>query len=209
VASDREERASSAALIRGRPGYGQPQPSWRSSVGHLAGTSPERRRGDVALPSPRRLLAAAIGLRASRRRTVPPGLNRFVAAPRCPAQRSRWLMPGRAARRREPSLELSRRLVTICGGSYPGMGTVSDIELDSNRRNPPPTRAKSARAAAINPPISRQNVEWRGPESNRGHHDFQAVAIAASRRQKPHKHADHALASAWLVPVDAVRCVGV
>jgi hypothetical protein len=123
VAPDREERASSAALIRGRPGCGQPQPSWRSSVGHLADTSPERRRrGDVALPSPRRLLAAGIGRRA-RRRAVPPGVNRLVAA-EVPAQRSRWLMPGRAARRREPSLGLSRRLVAICGGSYPGMGIV-------------------------------------------------------------------------------------
>jgi hypothetical protein len=95
VASDREKRASSAALIRGRPGCGQPQPSWRSSVGHLADTSPERGRGgDVALPSPRRLLAAGIGRRARRRRAVPAwvmmgiavwhftvsGVNRFVAA---------------------------------------------------------------------------------------------------------------------------------
>jgi hypothetical protein len=80
VASDRQERrqrrpARSAAPLR------HPPPSWRSSVGHLADTSPERRRGgDVALPSPRHLLAAGIGRRASRRRAVPPGVNRFVAA---------------------------------------------------------------------------------------------------------------------------------
>jgi hypothetical protein len=80
VASDRQERlqrrpARRAARLR------HPPPSWRSSVGDLADTSPERGRGgDVALPSPRRLLAAGIGRRARRRRAVPPGVNRFVAA---------------------------------------------------------------------------------------------------------------------------------
>jgi hypothetical protein len=48
--------------------------------------------------------------------------------------------------------------------------------------------------------------KWRGPESNRGHHDFQAIASGALRRQKPHNNAVDAGAGAWGVPADAGRC---
>jgi hypothetical protein len=62
VASDRQERASIAALIGGRLSCCQPQPSWRSSVGHLADTSPSASRTFAgALPSQSRRLVTSGG----------------------------------------------------------------------------------------------------------------------------------------------------
>jgi len=57
--------------------------------------------------------------------------------------------------------------------------------------------------------IAGKTEKWRGPESNRGHHDFQAVASGALRRRKPHRNAVVGGAGARPVPADARRCAWV
>jgi hypothetical protein len=183
----------------------------RSSVGHLAEHLPERGRALASrFASARPLSAASKGVERGGGVAVPPLSRSSSAAGRgSRATPARWGTPGRAAPggrnlRLGAQPNQSRRPVTRVEASYPGrfrtMNWAPNAEAAPNASGERP-------AGGPNPGISRLNGEWRGPESNRGHHDFQAVAIAASRRHKPHKRADDALASAWLVPVDADRCV--
>jgi hypothetical protein len=90
-----------------------------------------------------------------------------------------------ASRRRfGPDLDLVR------GGGAPALG--------SHTANPPGKL-----------PLCGGFWKWRGPESNRGHHDFQAVAVGVLRRRKPHKDAVDGGAGARPVPADAGRCAWV
>jgi hypothetical protein len=64
----------------------------------------------------------------------------------------------------------------LCLGdkTLPRNGAGQDPELDSKRRAPPPTRA-GEHPAGGQPRGSRETSKWRGPESSRRHHDFQAA----------------------------------
>jgi hypothetical protein len=86
-------------LLGGRLGRRRPQPSWRSSVGHLAEHFLRARpRRDIALcHRPRRLSAASIGVERGGGAAVQRGVGRFAAARDRRATPGRWRTPGRPA----------------------------------------------------------------------------------------------------------------
>jgi hypothetical protein len=183
VASDREPRASSTARSElGFAAVGRSHPGGRRSVIGLE-HSPARGRGGALAPSPPSSFGREHGRRVRRRASpVQPGLGRFAAAggsratpgPLATAGPRAWAVAtfARALERAKVAV-----LSPGVGASTPDRGPFRTVNWTLNAESRPQRERRAARLRAQKPSISRQNPKWRGPESNRGHHDFQSCAL--------------------------------
>jgi hypothetical protein len=154
------------------------------------------------------------GRRVSRRASpVQPGLGRFAAVvgrratrPLATARPRRWAVATFAR-------ALERAKVTALspgvGASTPEWGPFRTLNWTLNAKSRPHASGKRSGGGRKTYRLAGETGKWRGPESNRGHHDFQAVASGALRRRKPHKNAVDGGAGARPVPADAGRCAWV
>jgi hypothetical protein len=188
VASDRQERASGAPARRSaRPRSAGAIPA----VAHLGEHFPRARprrctwRFAIAPLSFRNYMVARGGGVA-----VQLGVGRLAAARGRRPTRGRWRPPGRPARRsRTFAWQLDRAKVGVLSPAWKPAtqewGRFRTVNWTPNPENRPQCERNAAARRAQNPPISRQMEEWRGPESNRGHHDFQGCCVRLAELEKP------------------------
>jgi hypothetical protein len=211
VASDREPRASSTAYAEvGAAVVGRSHPGGRRSVIGVEHFPAPGRGGDVALsPTPPSSFDREHERRASRRASpLRPGLGCFAAARGRRATPGRLRTPGQVAWALATfARALERAKVAVLspgvGASTPEWGQFRTLNWTLNAPNASGERPHSGHKTRR---LTGKTGKWRGPESNRGHHDFQAVATGALRRQNPHSNAVQAGAGARRVPEDAGRC---
>jgi hypothetical protein len=188
------------------PATHRPTPSGNSSARSSGGSWLRYRARLAAARAPAARRAGALRARGqasaagAARAAWPRSFRRSRRSPRHQAVADRPATPPGA---RDPSLGAKVAVLSPgVGASTPEWGQFRTLNWTLNAKSRPQCERRAAGRWAQNPRISRQNREWRGPESNWRHHDFQAVAAGVSM---PQSHAVFGQRVAAAVPADSRR----